>query len=178
MPIGQPSEQMTDRPPSKRLPSIMGEIERGARAAQERRTPARGVEVFEGEDVTGNYEGEALQEMRRRRDTGERVDRMEVKHDRLVDIVTEMRVEHGEAIARVETKLEDLPKLVDIVTKIADRAGERDHVTFTAKMDVDTAKQIDGVKAGASHREWVTSGLKILGAAVAIASAAFAAGRC
>lgn len=93
---------------------------------------------FEREPITGNYEGEELQRMRReKRTTGERVDRLEMKHDQLVQDVTETRVLVGE----MRGELKVLPELVSVVKSVAQAGAQREHVTFTAKVDVDKARE-------------------------------------
>ena len=102
-----------------------------ARAEREGRAPAA---IHDPEDLTGQYEGEELREMRRtRRTTGERVEHLEDKLDDHAAIVSDLRADVGE----IKGKLEVLPKLVSLVQGIHDR----DHVTFTAQVEVDTAKQ-------------------------------------
>jgi hypothetical protein len=48
---------------------------------------------FVAEDPTGKYEGEELQRIRSRRPTPERISRLELKHDRLAEVVTDVRVD-------------------------------------------------------------------------------------
>lgn len=117
-------------------------------------TPVRGsavprpVESFD--DITGKFEGEELRQMRRsKRDTDERIERLEVKHDSLVKVVTETRLE----VANMSGKLDVLPELVDAVRATAERTAQREHVTFTAQVDVDRAKALDGVEEKKDRRQ-------------------------
>lgn len=126
------------------------------------------------ENITDRYEGEELRERRSLREPEKRIERLEDKHDKLVTVVTEMRVE----VAEMSGKLEVLPDLVQAVQQSTIRAREREHVTFTAQVDLDKAKGLDVISAGAAKREWITQLLKIIGGAIAIAVTAFAAGRC
>jgi hypothetical protein len=60
------------------------------------KTNPHGVPSFVKEDLTGNFEGEDLQRERRKRDTGERLDRLEDKHDKLSDAVTRIATKVGD----------------------------------------------------------------------------------
>jgi hypothetical protein len=143
-----PDERDQSRP--RRAQSSSERDVEGMKARLERDSAAHEAipEAFEGpETVTGNYEGETLREFRRQRPTGERLDRLEVKHDSLDAVVTETRV----AVGRIEGKLEVLPKLVSIIETAAQARNEREHVTFTSQVSVDTAREqakIEVEKAG------------------------------
>lgn len=99
--------------------------------------------VYVAEELTDRYEGEELAKQRTKRPTDERIGRLEQKSDEtradvkaLTAIVTETRVEHGEAIARVEARLEGLPDFAKLAEKMIDRAGEaQQHLTMT-RIDV------------------------------------------
>lgn len=73
------------------------------------------------DEVTGVLEGEALRAARGKRDTADRLAKLEDKHDALVRDVTETRVIVGE----MSGKLEVLPQLVSMVRQQADRAERR-----------------------------------------------------
>lgn len=171
---------MPDVPP-KRPPRLQSPTEReldSDRGRRDRATPRGGEMIPEEFDdpITGNYEGEELQRMRRdKRSTGERLDRLEVKHDALVKDVTETRVIVGE----MKGELKVLPELVSIVKDVAKQRAEQEHVTFTqkidlatkreeAKIEIDTAKQIDVIKARADRRKLF---IKISAAAAPVAVA-------
>ena len=136
---------------------------------------------FEGEDVTGNYEGEELRARRSRRPTGERLNRLEDKHDALVLTVGETRdmvLETRGDVREIHGELKVLPDLMSLVRGVAQGAQERNHVTVTTKLDVEKAreeakieiekaealtgleiaqaKELDGIKARADRRKLVT----------------------
>lgn len=145
------------------------------------RTPPRGAPVlapYVDEDVTGKFDTgtltrEQLKVLRGEREPIHRIERLEDKHDELVGVVGELRQTVGE----VSGKLDVLPDLIQAVRDSTERSAQREHVTFTAQVGVDTAKQIDKVHAVASHRDWVTRGLVIVAGLVTLAGT-FAAGRC
>lgn len=110
--------------------------------------------------VTGNYEGEELRAMREKRPPADRISRLEEKHDELVKEVTETRLE----VAAMSGKLEVLPRLVDLVEKAADAQ----HLTFTAKVEVDKAEKLDAIDARKAKRQLIA---KVAGLA-AVAGAA------
>src|SRR5262249_37993257 len=141
------------------------------------------------DEITGKYEGEELEERRARRPTPERILRLERKHDELAADVKEVRqdvktverhlCEVAERVAHVDGQMEILPKVVDEM-RLATRAmQEREHVTFTAKLDLDKAKalgdqrvatqeKLDVIDARKARRRRVT---KLIGAGVGLISA-------
>lgn len=123
-------------------------------AAREERDAARenadGVpEPVTYEDVTGQAEGDALRALRARRPTGERLERLEVKHDALVKDVTETRVDVG----KIKGQLEVLPELVSLIKGITERREQRDVVAFTASVDVDTAAKTAAIDIDAAAKK-------------------------
>jgi len=126
-------DEKTPRPPRLQRPT---ERELESDRSRRERASSQVDDLSEEFDdpITGNYEGEELQRVRReKRTTGERLDRLEVKHDRLVEAVTQTRV----AVGRIEGQLEVLPELVSVIKQ----GAAREHVTFTAKVDVDKARE-------------------------------------
>jgi hypothetical protein len=106
--------------------------------------------AFIEEELTGQYEGEELAEMRAtRRPMPTRISRLEQKHDDLAKSVGETR----EIVAEMSGKLDVLPSLVDAVKGMAERASTREHVTFTAQVDVDKARQLDSIDASKGKRD-------------------------
>ncbi len=90
------------------------------------------------DEVTGNHVGEDLRIARARRSTDERIGRLEDKHDVLAAVVGDVR----EAVGTMSGQLEVLPRLIDIIERSASRAEQREHVTFTAQVDVDKAGRL------------------------------------
>jgi hypothetical protein len=82
----------TPKERQRRAPSIMGDDER-ATSPVGRRTPRGGVPVQSEsfDDISQLYEGEALREARAQRPMGERVGRLEDKHDALAKDVAEIK---------------------------------------------------------------------------------------
>jgi hypothetical protein len=136
---------VTDKP--RRLQTAT-ERELASAAARRERAQSPAVE-FVCDDVTGQYEGEELQRMRAQRKPDDRIGRLEEKHDSLVKVVTETRVE----VAKISGQLEVLPKLVDAINQSVQRTAQRDHVTFTAKVDVDKAQALDVIDARKAKRD-------------------------
>lgn len=93
--------------------------------------------------ATGVHEGEDLRRIRAQRPTPYRLERLEDKHDETRRDVADLR----ESVGRIEGKLDVLPQLVEAVQKSADRANQREQVTFTASVEVDKAKKLDDIKA-------------------------------
>lgn len=76
-------------PPSDRGPVWRSPRDRDVRVEKH----ADPVVEFVSEECTGRYEGEDLQRVRARRPTPERIARLELKHDRLAEVVTDVRVD-------------------------------------------------------------------------------------
>ena len=90
------------------------------------------------EEATGVHSGEALREIRAMRPTDMRLERLEDKHDALSEAVGKMIGEVGE----MRGELRVLPKLIEELSATARATQAREHVTFTAQVDVDTAKKV------------------------------------
>lgn len=95
------------------------------------------------------HEVEERREIRSKRGTDERIGRLEEKHDALHSTLTETRI----VVAEMSGKLDVLPQLVDAVRGMADRSAAREHVTFTAQVDVDKARQLDNIDAKKDKRK-------------------------
>jgi predicted phage tail protein len=136
------------------------------------------VRDFAGEEITGRYEGDELDERRAARPPDERFGHLEKKHDELkADVekrhdelkrdvkevrdelkaenketrsdvkelsgqVSGLRTDFSGAAGEMKGQREALTELVGLVKKSA----ERDHVTFTAKVDVDKAHELAKVE--------------------------------
>jgi hypothetical protein len=78
------------------------------------------------------------------------------------------------------TKLvsDQFPLLVQALSNDRKLTQEEDHFIRRTTMETTKAKDLDGIAAAASWRDWIGKALGIAGALVALATAAFAAGRC
>lgn len=129
-------------------------------AAIKSASATRGDGGFE-EDVTGQYDGDELDRLRAMRPADQRIARLEKKHDDLTQVVTETRVIVGE----MSGQLSVLPELISVVRESANRASQREHVTFTAQVDVDKARQLDSIEGKKANRQRITT---IIGGAVTL----------
>jgi hypothetical protein len=95
----------------------MSDDERANIGRERRRSPAAGIPAPVFDDVTGRYEGEELARMRAKRETPERISRLEKKQDdraemkALAAVVTDARLE----VAGMRGELEVLPRLVSLI---------------------------------------------------------------
>lgn len=134
------------------------------------KTNPHGVPAFSAEEVTGQYEGDELRQARARRPTDQRIERMEGKHDELRGDFKTLAAHVGdlrESVGEMSGKLEVLPKLVDAIDRASDRVAQREHVTFTAQVDVDKAGKIAKIGDEADRRKtrrWLTAKLIAAGA--------------
>ncbi len=104
--------------------------------------------VYVEPEATGNYEGEELRRIRARRPTPQRLERLEDKHDQLVESVSDLR----EGFGRVEGQLAILVRHTDEQTR--QRAAEA---------ELDRAEKLD-VVAG---RKWTRDQIgRVVGVAV------------
>ncbi len=131
-------------------------------AALKKRELRAGLTVpeFTSEEITGRYEGEALAEQRDRRPTPDRIKRLEKKHDELKDDLKDVRGDVKELSGHVSDLREDvagavgkldgqdhvLSEMLSIVKKSAIDRADRDHVTFTAKVEVDKERELAKVE--------------------------------
>lgn len=125
-----------------------------------------------GDEITGKYEGDELEQLRAERPVDERLGRLEKKHDELKkdvekkhdelkrdvaevrgDVkkvsgqVSDLREKVSGAIGKIEGQAPVLSEMLSIVKKSA----EREHVTFTAKVEVDKAQELAKVEVGKAH---------------------------
>jgi outer membrane murein-binding lipoprotein Lpp len=140
-------------PPPSRKQRMQSQTERdheGFAAKKERESAVPEVR-FPEEEITGKLQGEELAQARERRPTDERIGRLEQKHDQLASEVGGVRV----AVATMAGKLEVLPELVKVVKDSAERAADREHVRFTAQVDIDKAQAEDVIDARRVRRRAV-----------------------
>lgn len=137
------------------------------RARKERDSMTASGEVLDPvpDEITGRYEGDELEMYRNRRTTDERIVHLERKHDKL----TEAHQKLADSISRVANDVSEmrgemkvLPRLVDALEKAADRRADADHVTLTAKVDVERARALEPVEAAKARRGWITSIIAIV----------------
>ena len=118
-----------------------------------RRTPVQGVPLTEfaeqSQPVTGVYDGDDLRRARASRPTAARLERLEDKHDETRRDVADLRA----VVGRIEGKLDVLPQLVEAVQASAERANQREQVTFTASVEVDKAQKLGGISAKLLDKE-------------------------
>jgi len=134
-------------------------------------SPVLSTRDFPNEEITGSYEGEELEARRRGRAPDERFGRLENKHDELkrdvekkhdelkkdvsevrADVkvlsghVGDMRADVSGAVGKIDGQEKVLTEMLGIVKKTADHAADRQHVTFTAQVDVDRAQELAKVE--------------------------------
>jgi hypothetical protein len=129
-----------------KLPRMQSQTERdmaGMAAKREREAAPFEVEP----EITGNYDGAELDEMRRKRPTDERIGRLEQKHDSLVRTVTDFRVDIGSRVGEMSGKLDTVLAHVTASHR-EQQATERVRIGSRAKVIVGVATAI-GVIAGA-----------------------------
>jgi len=129
------------------------------------------LKEFASEEITGRYEGEELEAHRRARPSDERFGHLEKKHDELKrdvekkhddlkkdvsdvrsDVkdlsgqVSDMRSDVSGAVGKIDGQESVLTEMLGIVKKTAELGADRQHVTFTAMVDVDRAKELAKVE--------------------------------
>lgn len=135
---------------------VQSQDERDAEGLAARRERELAVTVprseFVTEEYTDKHEGVELDELRETRQPIDRIRRLERKSDEtkadLKDVrsdvkelsghVSDLREDVAGAIGKIEGQAPVLSELLSIVKKSADR----DHVTFTAKVEVDKANEL------------------------------------
>lgn len=159
--------------PSSRMQSQDDRDMEGLAARREREAV---VKDFSSEEITGRYEGEELEERRRARGPDERFGRLEKKHDELrhdvekkhdelkkdvsdvrSDVkglsgqVNDMRSDVSGAVGKIDGQETLLTEMLSLVKKSAEKSIERDHVTFTATVEVDKAQELAKLEVGKAH---------------------------
>lgn len=116
-------------------------------------SPAAGVPVEVERDITGNHSGDDLRELRSRRPTGLRLELLEEKHDHLAAAVTDMHLETTAEFGDIKATLGEVAGAVKGLTTVVENSLKRDHVTFSARVEVDKAGALDVIDAKKSKRE-------------------------
>lgn len=151
-------------------------------------TPRGGVPGFVVEEGTGVHEGEALARVRGNRQTPHRFRKLEEFKDETIKDIGAIKL----SIVRMEGDNKTLNEKVDgyskatsiSLTNIEKHLSEnrqREHVTFTAQVDVGAAQAKDVIHAKQSGRDLLKTKLELYGKGLAVVVAAiglFAAGRC
>jgi hypothetical protein len=99
---------------------------------------------FVAEECTDRYEGDDLFEARKARaeqDPALRIALLEADHKTLAADVSGMKL----SIVRIEGHQETGNAKLEGIQKSLDRLSQREHVTFTSTVEVDTAKKISDV---------------------------------
>lgn len=121
--------------------------------------------------VTGVHTGEALAEARARRPTDVRFAHIEGRLDETAKTANATAL----AVAGMAGELKVLPELVDMIKQSAARAEQREHVTFTSQVQVDTAGRLatiaDTADARRTRRALVAK--VVAGAVALVTSGAF-----
>lgn len=127
-----------------------------------------------GFEATGVLVGAALDEARDDREPLDRIrhlekrqDRASDAHDALAGTVTEFRVETAEQFGDVKTAVAGVAGQLEGLSAHLERLARRDQATFD-----------DGLDAKKARRRWWIEVVKLGAALAAVATAAFAAGRC
>jgi hypothetical protein len=148
-------------PPGMKKPTRMqSQDDRDAEGLAARRERDAAVKEFSNDEITGRYEGEELDEKRAERGDTERIGRLEKKHDELKGDVKQLsgevsslrtevsstRSEVAGAIGKIDGQSGVLTEMLDLVKKTVEQTAEREHVSFTAKVEVDKAHELARVE--------------------------------
>ena len=150
---------------------MQSQDERDAEGIAARRERDAVAKELISDEVTGRYEGEELDEKRAERGDTERIVRLEKKHDALkkdvqkkhdelkgdvkqlsgeVSIlrseVSGARSEVAGAVGKIDGQSGVLTEMLDLVKKTVEQTAEREHVSFTAKVEVDKAHELAKVE--------------------------------
>jgi hypothetical protein len=134
----RPTRPRIQTPTSRELASEQARRER-ASSIDEAAAGVVGPYEDEEEDLTGQYEGEELERLRReRRTTDQAVAHLERRMDKQVTAFGEFQTEITGKVEHMSGVMEGLG---GEIRRTLDTLNQRDHMTFTAKVDVDTTKQ-------------------------------------
>jgi uncharacterized protein (UPF0335 family) len=149
--------------------------DRDAEGFAARKEREAGFAEFVSEEITGKYEGAELDQYREQRAPTDRIKRLERKHDELKgdlkevhgelkgdikDVRTDVKILSGQmgdlrkdvagAVGKIDGQEVVLTEMLSLVKRTVDRDLERDHnrehVTFTAKVEVDKAQELAKVE--------------------------------
>jgi hypothetical protein len=150
---------------------MQSQDERDAEGFAARKERDGSVKEFASEELTDRFEGEELKDRRALRPPDERFSRLEDKHDELKkdvekkhdelkkdvsDVRSDVKALSGQvsdtrsavsgAVGQLAGQEKLLTETLAIVKKTHDREADREHVTFTATVDVDRAKELAKVE--------------------------------
>jgi len=149
----------------KKPPRMQSQDERDAEGYAARRERDVAAAVKEREDeITGRHAGEELAALRALRPNDERIGRLELKHDELKadvhlkhqelkgefkevrDDVKKLSSTVASATGKIEGQSSVLSETLGIVRKIAEQKVENEHISLTAKVEVDKAHELAKVE--------------------------------
>lgn len=125
--------------------------------------PKSGVPETILDVATGVVSGDELRERRERRPTPERIGHLEDRVDGVVDSFGELKAEVAKELADVKTSvgkelgdvkvaMGSLVGEVKGLSRVVEDASKREHIKFTATVDVDKAKKISDVNVGEAEK--------------------------
>lgn len=124
-------------PPGKRLQTATERDLAGIAARKDR--DAAPVEVHA--EISENYSGDQLEEMRETRKPIDRIRHLETKVD-------DWRLESTEQFGNMKAAIGELTGAVGGLTTVVENSLKQNHVTFTAQVDVNKADAIAKVNVG------------------------------
>jgi hypothetical protein len=161
----------TPSPGMKKPTRMQSQDERDAEGLAARREREAVAKEFNSDEITGRYEGEALDQKRAERADNERIGRLEKKHDslkkdvhkkheelkgdvkevrddvkKLSGDVSNLRSEVSGAVGKLDGQSGVLSEMLGLVRKAAEQTVEHEHVSFTAKVEVDKAHELAKVE--------------------------------
>lgn len=137
------------------------------------------------EDLTGNYKGDELKELRSKRPTDKRLEKLEGFKDEVIERLGKVEV----AVADLGGQMKIVPELIGAMKDATAAMQQREQVTFTAQLDVSKAQALGEIETKtirangdvvAQKMKWQAV-LKLIAIVSVVATAlagAFAAGRC
>lgn len=132
----------------------MSDDERALIGRARRISPVSGVPrpVSFDDECTGRYEGEELRAARAARaaqDPAARIALLEAGHKELGADVNEIKV----SVADIRGDQKAQNASLSGIEKTLERMAQREHVTFTAKVDVDKAQRLDMIESKKDRRQ-------------------------
>lgn len=125
-------------------------------AARREREAAALVSDYAADDLTGKYEGAELEEERDHRPPIERIKRLERKSDAHKTELKEIRTDVKELSGHVSNlradvagfggKIDGQESVLSEMLSIVKKGAEREHVTFTAQVEVDKERALSEVE--------------------------------
>lgn len=131
-----------------------------AKALRERQSQPQAVPVgeFDEEDNTERHDLETLEgkravkQLRASRTTEQRLEKLEDKHDRL-----------DRTVAKMSGQMDGQDKVLENIERSIANLSAREHVTFTAQVDVEKNRAIENAKAPGQRRDLAIKIVALLG---------------